>query len=81
MTDEEEFKKRKEALERKIADLEQERGSLTAEVDSLREKRTILDLEKKAGSLGDSVAVLKREKEDLEGQVAFLEGESTTQGS
>ena len=72
---EEEFREKKEDLERKIAELEHERTSLTAEVETLRQRRVLLDLEKKAGSLQDSVSVLRREKDDLQGQVTYLEGE------
>jgi peptidoglycan hydrolase CwlO-like protein len=77
---EEEFKQKKEDLESKITQLEEERASLTAEVEMLRKKRVLLDLEKKAGSLQDSVDVLKREREDLQGQVSYLEGEMQHSG-
>jgi uncharacterized coiled-coil DUF342 family protein len=77
---EEEFKRRKDDLEKKISELEEERASLTSEVEMLRQKRTLLDLEKKAGSLQESVTVLKREREDLQGQVSYLEGETQQTG-
>jgi len=43
-------------------------------VQVLREKRTLLDLEKKAGSIQQTVDALRKEKEELEGQITSLEG-------
>jgi uncharacterized coiled-coil DUF342 family protein len=73
VTDDREFQKRKDELEERVARLETERITLISEVESLREKRTLLDLEKKAHGLQDTVDMLKKEKEDLEGQISSLE--------
>jgi len=72
--DDREFQRRKSDLEEKLEKLEIERTNLIEEVRTLREKRTILDLEKKAGALQQTVDVLRKEKEDLEAQIASLEG-------
>ena len=68
------FQKRKTDLEERLLRLEEERTALIAQVESLRERRTILDLQKKAESLQETVDILKREKMSLEGEVASLEG-------
>jgi uncharacterized coiled-coil DUF342 family protein len=73
VSDDREFQKRKEELEEKVGRLEAERITLISEVESLREKRTLLDLEKKAHALQDTVDMLRKEKEDLEGQISSLE--------
>ncbi len=73
-SDEREFQKHKADLEARLEQLEQERATLIAEVGSLREKRVILGLQKKADSLQETVDMLKKEKNDLEGEVSSLEG-------
>ena len=73
VSDDREFQKRKEELEERVGRLEAERITLISEVDSLREKRTLLDLEKKAHGLQDTVDMLRKEKDDLEGQISSLE--------
>lgn len=73
VSDDREFQKRKEELEERVARLEAERITLISEVESLREKRTLLDLDKKAHALQDTVDMLRKEKEDLEGQISSLE--------
>jgi hypothetical protein len=73
-SDERDFQKRKSELEERLGRLEMERINLIEEVQALRQKRTLLDLEKKAGSLQQTVDLLRKEKEDLEGQIASLEG-------
>jgi hypothetical protein len=73
-SDERDFQKRKSEMEERLERLEMERINLIEEVQALRQKRTLLDLEKKAGSLQQTVDLLRKEKEDLEGQIASLEG-------
>jgi uncharacterized coiled-coil DUF342 family protein len=73
VSDDREFQKRKDELEERVARLETERITLISEVESLREKRTLLDLEKKAHGLQDTVDMLRKEKQDLEGQISSLE--------
>jgi uncharacterized coiled-coil DUF342 family protein len=73
VSDDREFQKRKNELDERVARLEAERITLISEVESLREKRSILDLEKKAHGLQDTVDMLRKEKEDLEGQISSLE--------
>jgi uncharacterized coiled-coil DUF342 family protein len=73
VSDDREFQKRKEELEERVGRLEAERITLISEVESLREKRTLLDLEKKAHALQDTVDMLRKEREDLEGQISSLE--------
>jgi uncharacterized coiled-coil DUF342 family protein len=73
VSDDREFQKRKEELEERVGRLEAERITLISEVESLREKRTLLDLDKKAHALQDTVDMLRKEKEDLEGQISSLE--------
>lgn len=73
-TDEREFQKRKSDMEEKLQRLEMERMNLVEEVQNLRQKRVLLDLEKKATSLQQTVEVLRKEKEDVESQIASLEG-------
>jgi uncharacterized coiled-coil DUF342 family protein len=68
------FPTRKSELEERLDRLEQEKAGLIAEVQSLREKRTLLDLENKAASLQQTVDALQKEKEDLVGQISSLEG-------
>jgi len=46
-SDEHEFQKLKTDLETRLAQLEQERATLIAEVDTLREKRIILGLQRR----------------------------------
>jgi len=67
------FQRKKAELEEKLDRLEKERVMLISEVEALRERRTLLDLEKKAGSLQDIVEMLRKEKEDLQGQISSLE--------
>ena len=73
VSDDREFQKQKEGLEERLSKLEGERVSLISEVESLRQKRTLLDLEKKAHSLQETVEMLRKEKEDLEGQISSLQ--------
>jgi uncharacterized coiled-coil DUF342 family protein len=73
VSEDRDFQKRKDELEEKLASLENERVSLIAEVEELRQKRTLLDLDKKANLLQDTVDMLRREKEDLQGQISSLE--------
>jgi len=73
-SDDQEFQRRKSEMEEKLERLEMERANLIREVQALKEKRTLLDLEKKAGSLQSTVEVLRKEKEDLQGQITSLEG-------
>jgi uncharacterized coiled-coil DUF342 family protein len=73
VSDDREFQKRKDELEERVGRLEAERITLISEVESLREKRTLLDLDKKAHALQDTVDMLRKEKEDLEGQISSLE--------
>jgi len=67
------FQTRKEELEQRLARLENERVSLIAEVEALRQKRTIVGLDKKANLLQDTVDMLRKEKEDLQSQISSLE--------
>lgn len=76
-SDEREFQKRKSELDEKLSRLEMERANLIAEVQNLRQKRTLLDLEKRATSLQQTVDLLRKEKEDLEIQIGSLEGGAT----
>ena len=73
-SDDREFQKRKAELEERLESLENERVSLMTEVEAMRQKRTLLDLEKKGATLQATVDMLKMEKEDLEGQIASIEG-------
>jgi uncharacterized coiled-coil DUF342 family protein len=73
VSDDREFQKQKEELEERLSKLESERVSLISEVESLRQKRTLLDLEKKAHAIQETVDMLRKEKEDLEGQISSLE--------
>jgi uncharacterized coiled-coil DUF342 family protein len=73
VSDDREFQKRKDELEERVGRLEAERITLISEVESLREKRVLLDLDKKAHALQDTVDMLRKEKEDLEGQISSLE--------
>jgi len=73
VSDDREFQKRKDELEERVGRLEAERITLISEVESLREKRVLLDLDKKAHALQDTVDMLRKEKEDLEGQISTLE--------
>jgi uncharacterized coiled-coil DUF342 family protein len=73
-SDERGFQNRKSELEEKLERLEMERASLIEQVQALREKRTLLDLEKKTGSIQQTVDTLRKEKEELEGQISSLEG-------
>ena len=74
MSEDRDFQRRKQELEDKLATLEGERVSLISEVESLRQKRTLLDLEKKANILQEGVEMLRKERADLQGQIASLEG-------
>lgn len=60
-------------MEEKLEKLEMERAKLIEEVQTLREKRTLLDLERKAESIQQTVDVLRKEKEELEGQISSLQ--------
>ncbi len=73
VSDDREFQKQKEDLEDRLSKLESERVSLISEVESLRQKRTLLDLQKKAHSVQETVEMLRKEKEDLEGQISSLQ--------
>jgi cell division protein FtsB len=73
VSDDREFQKQKEELEARLTKLESERVSLISEVEGLRQKRTLLDLEKKTHSIQETVDMLRKEKEDLEGQISSLE--------
>jgi uncharacterized coiled-coil DUF342 family protein len=73
VSDDSEFQKRKDDLEERLGQLEAERITLISEIESLREKRTLLDLEKKAHGLQNIVDMLRKEKENLEGQISTLE--------
>lgn len=73
MSEDNDFQKRKDELEEKLARLESERVSLMSEVESLRQRRTLLDLDKKANLLQDTVDMLRKEKQDLQGQISSLE--------
>jgi chaperonin cofactor prefoldin len=73
VSEDHDFQKRKEELEERLSTLESERVSLIEEVQSLRQRRTLKDLDKKANLLQDTVDVLKREKEDLQGQISSLD--------
>jgi len=73
VSEDREFQKQKEDLEERLSKLESERVSLISEVESLRQKRTLLDLEKKAHSVQETVDMLRKEKEDLEGQISSLQ--------
>lgn len=76
VSDDREFQKQKEDLEERLSKLESERVSLISEVESLRQKRTLLDLQKKAHSVQETVDMLRKEKEDLQGQISSLENTS-----
>ncbi len=73
VSDDREFQKQKEELEEKLTKLESERVSLISEVETLRQRRILLDLEKKTHSIQETVDMLRREKEDLEGQISSLQ--------
>jgi chromosome segregation ATPase len=74
VSEDREFQKKKSELEERLEKLESERASLLAEVEALRQRRTLLDLEKKGAALQATVEMLKSEKADLEGQIASIEG-------
>lgn len=74
VSEDRDFQRRKEELEDRLSKLESERVSLISEVESLRQRRTLLDLDKKANLLQDTVDMLRKEKEDLQGQISSLEG-------
>jgi len=74
VSEDREFQKKKSELEQRLESLESERASLLAEVEALRQRRTLLDLEKKGAALQATVEMLKSEKQDLEGQIASIEG-------
>jgi uncharacterized protein (DUF3084 family) len=74
VSDDREFQKKKSDLEERLEGLENERASLLAEVEALRQKRTLLDLEKKGAALQATVEMLKTEKADLENQISSIEG-------
>jgi uncharacterized coiled-coil DUF342 family protein len=74
VSDDREFQNKKSELEEKLQSLESERASLLAEVEALRQKRTLLDLEKKGAALQATVDMLKTEKADLENQISSIEG-------
>ncbi len=74
VSDDREFQKMKSDLEERLQSLENERASLLAEVEALRQKRTLLDLEKKGAALQATVDMLKTEKADLENQISSIEG-------
>jgi uncharacterized coiled-coil DUF342 family protein len=67
------FQQKKQDLEERLSRLENERLSLISEMESLRQKRTLLDLEKKAHAVQETVEMLRKQKEDLEGQISSLE--------
>ena len=71
------FQTRKSELEQKLDRLEQDRAALIAEVQSLRERRTLLELAAKASSLQQTVDLLRKEKEELEIQIASLAPKTT----
>jgi uncharacterized coiled-coil DUF342 family protein len=73
VSEDREFQKKKDELEEKLSRLEEERVGLIAEVESLRQRRTLLDLGKKAHALQETVDLLKKEKEDLEAQISSIE--------
>ena len=68
------FQTKKTEMEDKLQQLEMERARLIEEVQALKEKRTLLDLERKAGTIQETVDALKKEKEDLQGQISSLQG-------
>jgi uncharacterized coiled-coil DUF342 family protein len=74
VSDDREFQNKKSELEDRLQSLESERASLLAEVEALRQKRTLLDLEKKGAALQATVDMLKTEKADLENQISSIEG-------
>ena len=74
VSEDRDFQRQKQELEDKLARLEGERVSLISEVESLRQKRILLDLDKKANLLQETVDMLRKEKEDLQGQISSLEG-------
>jgi chromosome segregation ATPase len=74
------FAMRKEELERKIKELDEERASLTKEIEALKQRRTLLDLERRSKTLEETVGVLRKEKDDLQGEISAMGSESQQPG-
>jgi chromosome segregation ATPase len=75
-----EFAMRKEELERKIRELDEERSLLMKEIEALKQRRTLLDLERRSRTLEETVGVLRKEKDDLQGEISAMGSESQQQG-
>ena len=75
------FAMRKEELERKIKELDEERAWLTKEIEALKQRRTLLDLERRSKTLEETVGVLRKEKDDLQGEISEMGSESQQPGS
>jgi uncharacterized coiled-coil DUF342 family protein len=74
------FQRRKEELEQKIKALEEERVSLMNEVEALRQRRTLLELERKSKMLEETVDVLRKQKDDLQGEVSEMGSSQPAEG-
>jgi chromosome segregation ATPase len=74
------FAMRKEELERKIKELDEERAWLTKEIEALKQRRTLLDLERRSKTLEETVGVLRKEKDDLQGEISAMGSESQQPG-
>ena len=66
------FQRRKEELEQRIRELDEERMSLIKEVESLKQTRTLLDLQRRSKSLEETVDVLRKQRDDLEGEITQM---------
>jgi chromosome segregation ATPase len=75
------FAMRKEELERKIKALDEERASLTKEIEALKQRRTLLDLERRSKTLEETVGGLRKEKDDLQGEISAMGSEGQQPGS
>lgn len=71
---------RKEELERRIKELDEERVSLTKEIEALKQRRTLLDLERMSKTLEEAVGVLRKQKDDLQGEISVMGSESQQPG-
>jgi chromosome segregation ATPase len=74
------FAMRKEEIERKIKALDEERASLMKEIEALKQRRTLLDLERRSKTLEETVGVLRKEKDDLQGEISAMGSEGQQPG-
>jgi len=69
LSQEKSFDELKGEMEARINALEQERGTLLAEIPRLKERVTLIRLEDKANALESEVLALKSEKSTLEEEI------------